>query len=145
MEAFRLAKRAGELVPAGPNRYRVEAAVALVVQGGSGAESAGLGVGHALGVMAENAHPRALLARNIEAAAARVAEGRLRVAWAGEQLAALVRLWGYSGHDRPMPESFEEFDHVMTDLECFPDGRMANDEHIRQAAAAVFSSQRPRG
>jgi hypothetical protein len=93
--------------------------------------------------MAGNADHRALLVRNIEAAAARVDEGRLPVAWAGEQLAALVRLWGYSGHDWPMPEAFEEFDLVMMDLECFPDGRMTSDEHIRRAAAAVLEAARP--
>jgi hypothetical protein len=36
-----------------------------------------------------------------------------------------------------MPEAFEQFDLVMADLECFPDGRLTADEHVREAAREV--------
>jgi hypothetical protein len=83
---------------------------------------------------------RAVLARAIERGARRVVEGELPPAWAGHQLVALVRYWGYGGRDWPMPEAFGQFDLVMTDLECFPDGRMTNDEHIVEAAQAVLDA-----
>ena len=65
-----------------------------------------------------------VLERSIEHAASRVLEGKLPAVWAGEQLVALIRHWGYLGYDWEMPETFSQFDLVMTDLECFPDGRM---------------------
>jgi hypothetical protein len=42
--------------------------------------------------------------------------------------------------DLPMPDAFAEFDHIMTDLECFPDGRMTNDEHIVVGAREVLAA-----
>jgi hypothetical protein len=78
-----------------------------------------------------------LLLSNIGDASRRVLDGKMPVAWAGSQLAALIRFWGYKGFDFPMPTAFERFDHVMTDLECFPDGRMTTDEQILSAARDV--------
>jgi hypothetical protein len=42
-----------------------------------------------------------------------------------------------------MPEAFSQFDLVMIHLECFPDGRMAKDEHIVAAARDVLATVRP--
>jgi hypothetical protein len=42
-----------------------------------------------------------------------------------------------------MPDAYQEFDLVMTDLECFPDGRMTKDEHIIEAARSVLAASRP--
>jgi hypothetical protein len=42
-----------------------------------------------------------------------------------------------------MPEAFSQFDLVMIHLECFPDGRMAKDEHIVAAARVVLATVRP--
>jgi hypothetical protein len=86
---------------------------------------------------------QAMLGRSIEHAAERVIEGKLPAAWAGEQLVALIRHWGYLGHDWQMPDAYQEFDLVMTDLECFPDGRMTKDEHIIEAARSVLAASRP--
>jgi hypothetical protein len=66
-----------------------------------------------------------------------VLDAKVPPAWSGNQLVALIRLWGYQGFDFPMPEAFERFDHVMTDLECFPEGRMTTDEQILNAASDV--------
>lgn len=90
--------------------------------------------------MPNDAAPRDLLARNIKAAAERVLDGALPTAWAGEQLAALVRFWGYAGLDLPSPEAFDQFDLVMSDLECFPDKLFTTDEQIREAATDVLAA-----
>jgi hypothetical protein len=42
-----------------------------------------------------------------------------------------------------MPDAYQEFDLVMMDLECFPDGRMTKDEHIVEAARGVLAASRP--
>ena len=86
---------------------------------------------------------QAVLRRGIEHAAERVLDGKLPTAWAGERFVALIRHWGYLGHDWDMPDAFGEFDLVMTDLECFPDGRMTKDEHIVEAARGVLTTVRP--
>jgi hypothetical protein len=86
---------------------------------------------------------RVLLERSIERAARQVLEGKLPAAWAGEQLVSLIRHWGYLGYDWDMPDAFSQFDLVMTDLECFPDGRMTEDEHIVAAARDVLTTVRP--
>jgi hypothetical protein len=97
------------------------------------------------GRVARAGEPRDILAAHIRTAAARVVDGELPAEWAGEQLAALVRHWGYAGHDWPMPDAFQEFDLVMMDLECFPDGRMTQAEHIVTAARAVLAEVSPPG
>jgi hypothetical protein len=84
-------------------------------------------------------NPQAVLARSIGQAAERVLEGKLPPAWAGEQLVALIRHRGYLGHDWELPDAFQEFDHVMMDLECFPDGRMTTEEDIVAAARGVLA------
>jgi hypothetical protein len=86
---------------------------------------------------------RIVLERGIGQAAKEVLEGKLPAAWAGEQLVALIRHWGYLGHDWAMPEAFSQFDLVMMDLECFPDGRMTTDEDIVAAAREVLAAVRP--
>jgi hypothetical protein len=87
--------------------------------------------------------PKELLTAHIRLAANRVVEGKLPPQWAGEQLVALIRHWGYAGHDWEMPDAFEEFDLVMTDLECFPDGRMTQPEHIVDSARKVLAELGP--
>lgn len=84
-----------------------------------------------------------VLERSIEHAAKRVLEGKLPAAWAGEQLVALIRHWGYLGYDWEMPDAFSQFDLVMMDLECYPDGRMTKDQHIVTAAREVLATVRP--
>ena len=86
---------------------------------------------------------RALLERSIEDAAHQVLDAKLPTTWAGHQLVALIRHWGYLGHDWEMPDAFEEFDPVLIDLECFSDGRMTSDEHIVSAARGVLARVRP--
>ena len=78
----------------------------------------------------------------IENAAARVLEQRMPVPWSGHQLVALVRFWGYEGHDLAMPDAFAQFDLTMADLECFPNGRMTSDEQIVAAAREVLIAAR---
>jgi hypothetical protein len=90
--------------------------------------------------MARNQDPRALLLSDIRNSAGRVIEAETPAAWSGHQLVALIRHWGYRGMDLPMPDAFAEFDHIMTDLECFPDGRMTNDEHIVAGAREVLAA-----
>jgi hypothetical protein len=87
--------------------------------------------------MARDTDPQILLLANIRDATRRVIDGKMPIEWTGSQLAALIRFWGYQGFDFPMPVAFEQFDHVMTDLECFPDGRMTTDEQILDAARDV--------
>jgi len=87
--------------------------------------------------------PQKVLEQSIERAANVVLEGKLPTAWAGEQLVALIRHWGYLGYDWEMPEAFSQFDLVMTDLECFPDGRMSQDENVIAAAREVLATVRP--
>ena len=87
--------------------------------------------------------PRTLLEQAIERAANALLEGRLPAAWAGEQLVALIRHWGYLGYDWEMPDAFSQFDLVMTDLGCFPDGLTTKDEHIIAAAREVLATVRP--
>jgi hypothetical protein len=82
--------------------------------------------------------PRLLLGQS-RSTAERLLEQRMPVTWSGHQLVALVRHWGYAGHDYRMPPSFERFDHVMMDLECFPDGGMSSDEQIVSAAREVLA------
>ncbi len=90
--------------------------------------------------MGRNQDPRALLLSDIRNSAGRVIEAKMPAAWSGHQLVALIRHWGYRGMDLPMPDAFAEFDHIMTDLECFPDGRMTNDEHIVAGAREVLAA-----
>jgi hypothetical protein len=85
-----------------------------------------------------------LLLRAIEDAAARVLEEEMPAPWAGHQLVALVRYWGYRGHDLAMPDAFARFDLTMSDLECFPKGRMTSDEQIVEAAREVLIAARGR-
>jgi hypothetical protein len=80
----------------------------------------------------------------IENAAARVLDGEMPVPWAGHQLVALVRYWGYAGYELAMPEAFARFDLTMADLECFPNGRMTSDEQIFEAAREVLITARGR-
>ncbi len=90
--------------------------------------------------MARNQNPRELLLSDIRNSAGRVIEAEMPATWSGHQLVALIRHWGYRGMDLPMPDAFAEFDHIMTDLECFPDGRMTNDEHIVAGAREVLAA-----
>jgi hypothetical protein len=83
---------------------------------------------------------RDLLLMSIRRTARNVVECEIPVAWRANQLVALVRFFGYEGYDYPMPDAFEEFDHVMTDLECFPDGRMTTDEDMVDAARRVLAA-----
>jgi hypothetical protein len=46
-----------------------------------------------------------LLLRAIENAAARVLDGEMPAPWAGHQLVALVRFWGYRGYQLAMPDA----------------------------------------
>lgn len=85
---------------------------------------------------------RTRLASYVEQLAADVADGKMRPDWGGHQLVALVRYWGYRGHDWDMPDAFEQFDLVMTDLECFPDGSRTTDADIVEAARAVATAAR---
>lgn len=77
------------------------------------------------------------LARYIEQVAADTADGKVPPKWGGHQLAALIRHWGYRGHDWPTPEEFDQFDLVLMDLECYPDGSRTSDADIVEAAQAV--------
>jgi hypothetical protein len=45
-----------------------------------------------------------VLQRSIGHAAQRVLDGKLPRVWAGHQLVALIRHWGYVGHDWKLPE-----------------------------------------
>jgi hypothetical protein len=82
---------------------------------------------------------RLRLARQIEEIAQAVVDGKVVPTWGGHQLVALIRHWGYRGHDWQTPDGFDELELVMTDLECFPDGRMTQDEHIVAAARSVLA------
>jgi hypothetical protein len=86
--------------------------------------------------------PEELLLAAIESAAARVLDGQMPAPWAGHQLVALIRLWGYGGYDFAMPEAFARFDLTMADLECFPNGRMTTDEQIVEAAREALIAAR---
>ena len=94
--------------------------------------------------MPRDRDPQELLLSAIENAAAKVLDGKMPVPWSGHQLVALVRFWGYAGHDLPMPEAFAQFDLTMADLECFPNGRMTSDEQIVAAAREVLIAARGR-
>jgi hypothetical protein len=85
-----------------------------------------------------------LLLNAIANAAAQVLDAKMPVPWSGHQLVALVRFWGYAGHDLAMPEAFARFDLTMADLECFPNGRMTSDEQIVEAAREVLIAARGR-
>lgn len=87
--------------------------------------------------MSEEKLIRTRLARYIEQVATDIAERKISPEWGGHQLVALVRHWGYRGHDWHMPDPFEQFDLVMADLECFPDGSRTTPDDIVQAARAV--------
>ncbi|MEA2218947.1 MAG: hypothetical protein QOJ35_1573 [Solirubrobacteraceae bacterium] len=85
---------------------------------------------------------RTRLARQIEQVAADVVAGKLPATWGGNQLVALIRHWGYRGHDWDAPDAFAQFDLVMMDLECFPDGSRTSDADIVEAAGAVHDVAR---
>jgi hypothetical protein len=92
--------------------------------------------------MPRDGDPQELLRTAIENAATRVLDEKMPVPWSGHQLVALVRFWGYAGHDLEMPDAFVQFDLTMADLECFPDGRMTTDEQIVEAAREVLIAAR---
>jgi hypothetical protein len=97
-----------------------------------------------LTAMSGDSDAQQLLLRAIEKAAARVLEEQMPVPWAGHQLVALVRYWGYGGYHLAMPDAFVRFDLTMADLECFPNGRMTSDEQIVEAAREVLIAARGR-
>jgi hypothetical protein len=80
---------------------------------------------------------RTKLARYIEEVAADTGSGKVPATCCGHQLVALIRHWGYRGHDWETPDAFDEFDLVMMDLELFPDGRRTSSDDILAAARAV--------
>jgi hypothetical protein len=94
--------------------------------------------------MSGDSDDQQLLLSAIENAAARVLDEQMPAPWAGHQLVALVRYWGYGGHQLAMPDAFARFDLTMADLECFPNGRMTSDEQIIEAAREVLIAARGR-
>lgn len=87
---------------------------------------------------------RSRLSRAIANAAEAVEGDEVPTEAAAHQLIALVRFWGYLGLDWEMPEQFQAFDLVMTDLVCGPPSPPVNHRDIREAAREVRKALAPR-
>jgi hypothetical protein len=80
---------------------------------------------------------RSRLSHAIAGAAEAVEGNEVPTEAAAHQLIALVRSWGYRGLDWKMPEQFQAFDLLMTDLVCGPPSPPVSNRDIREGAREV--------